>query len=459
MIGMFEGWIGEEPFRRGVRDYLESRRDGSATAEDFLQALTQASRLPVAPAFNTFLNQNGVPKVEVRLQCQKGGAKLTLTQHRLELLGSGAMNAQQWQIPVCARYGTGTSSRRACALMTEATKTIPLSGDCPAYVFANAAGRGYYVPDYRDGALSRIAKHRNALSAAEYASLLYDLKVLVRAGAVSSAEALQWVRYGAASRDRHVVLAALDLAEFAANTLFADADRPKFSAFVREVFGPRARALGFASKANENDDDQLLRRALLRFVAPEDPPLAAEARRLALAWIRDRKAVDPGLVDAVLVTAGRTGDMAMFDALLAEAKATQDRLDRRYLMMALFAFTDPALAQKGVALLLDPAFDVRESWTALHNGYYWNPTRRATNDFIMANFDALAKTVGRDTPGGWPFYASGLCSDSDRANVEAFWKERAPNYAGAGRELVQAAEAIQVCMHVRAHADGGSLKH
>ncbi|MEP7183094.1 MAG: M1 family metallopeptidase [Betaproteobacteria bacterium] len=458
VIGMFEGWIGEEPFRRGVHDYLESRRDGSATAEDFFQSLTQASRLPVAPAFNTFLNHNGVPRIEVRLQCGSGGAKLALTQHRLELLGSGAGRPRQWQIPVCVRYGAGASSRESCTLMTEASKSIPLDGECPAFVFANAAGRGYYVPDYRDGLLAGLAKQRNSLTVAEYASLLHDLKVLVRAGAVSLAQAMQWVRYGAAARDRHVVLAALDLAEFLGNTLFADAGRPAYSGFVREVFGPRAKALGFVPKAGESDDDQLLRRSLLRVVAPEDPLLAAEARRLARAWIGDRKTVDPGLVDVVLVTAGRTGDAAMFDALLAEAKATQDRLDRRYLMMALFAFTDPALAQKGMALLLDPAFDVRESWTALGNGFYWNTTRRAPNDFIMANFDALAKTVGRDSPGGWPFYASGLCSDRDRADVDAFWKERAARYAGADRELAQAMEAIRVCARVRAHAGSGSSK-
>ncbi len=166
--------------------------------------------------------------------------------------------------------------------------------------------------------------------------------------------------------------------------------------------------------------------------------------------MRDRKAVDPGLVDVVLVTAARTGDAALFDALLAEAKSTQDRLERRYLMMALFAFTDPALAQRGLGLLLDPGFDVRESWTALQNGYWWNPTRRATNDFIVANFDALAKTVERDTPGHWPVYASGLCAEPDRAALAAFWKERAPRYAGADRELANALEAIELCARVRA---------
>jgi hypothetical protein len=102
-----------------------------------------------------------------------------------------------------------------------------------------------------------------------------------------------------------------------------------------------------------------------------------------------------------------------------------------------------------MALLLDPSFDTRESWTALRNSFYANPTRRETNDYIMANFDALAKTVSRDQPGGWPHYASGLCSEKDRAEVEAFWKERAKNYAGANRELAQAVESIALCARLR----------
>ena len=451
VIGMFEGWMGEEPFRRGVQTYLETRRYGSASADDFLESLTKASRLPVADAFNTFLNQNGVPEVDVRLRCDAKGAELALTQHRLVLPGSAAATSRKWQIPVCTRYAIGGTSREACALMTEATKTIPLQGGCPAFVFANAGGRGYYVPKYDAGLLARLANQRSSLSAAEYASLLNDMQVLVRAGSLHAAQTMQWVRWGAAAGDRHVVQAAIELAEFAGNALVNDADRPQFAAFVRDVFGPQARSLGFLPKAGESDDDQLLRRALLRIVAPEDPMLAAEARRLALAWIKDRSAIDPAMVEVVLVSAGRTGDAAMFDALLAEAKSTTDRLDRRNLMMALFAFTDPALAERGMALLLDPALDVRESWTALYFAHYWIPSRRAANEYIMANFDALTKTVGRDTPGEWPLYAAGLCSSADESKLTAFWKNRARDYSRAEHEVAKAVESIQTCTRVRSN--------
>jgi alanyl aminopeptidase len=191
VIGMFVGWIGEQAFRSGVRSYLDARRDGSATSEDFLASLAQASRLPVTQAFDTFLNQNGVPQVEVRLQCGAGGARLALTQHRLTLIGAANTAPQQWQIPVCVRYGTRASSREACTLMAEAAKAIPLAGACPAFVFANAGGRGYYVPEYREGLLDKLAGHRSALSVAEYASLLHDLMALMRAGAVDAAQAMR----------------------------------------------------------------------------------------------------------------------------------------------------------------------------------------------------------------------------------------------------------------------------
>jgi len=86
-----------------------------------------------------------------------------------------------------------------------------------------------------------------------------------------------------------------------------DDARANFAAFVSRQFGPRARALGFTPRRGERDDDQLLRRSLLAFVGPEDPVLAAQARKLAVAWIADRKAVDVGLADTVLLIAARTG--------------------------------------------------------------------------------------------------------------------------------------------------------
>jgi len=449
VIGMFEAWIGEEPFRLGVKNYLEARRNGSATSADFLDALTKASLRPVSAAFDTFLNQGGIPLVDTRVACSKDGARLELTQRRLMLVGAAPSAPQRWQIPVCAKVGSATSAKSVCTLLSEESASIPLGNACPAYVFANAGGRGYYVANYRDGALERIERHRAALAPAELASLLDDIHALVRAGAATHAQARQWIRHGVASGDRNVMRAAVDLAEFEARTGVADGAQPAFATFVRDTFGPRARALGFRPKAGEGDDDQLMRRVLLRFAAPYDPALSAEARRLALAWIGDRKAVSPLLVDVVLVTAARTGDAALFEAFLAAARSTPERDVRASLLLALFTFEDRTLADRGLALLLDPSFDVREAWNTVWYASKLLPMRRATSDFLMANFDALAKTVSPYAPSGWPEFAQGLCSPRDRAEVAAFWQPRLAKYEGADRELAMALESIDECTRLR----------
>jgi hypothetical protein len=118
-------------------------------------------------------------------------------------------------------------------------------------------------------------------------------------------------------------------------------------------------------------------------------------------------------------------------------------------MLALLTFEDRTLAERGLALLLDPSLDGRETWNTLWYAARLMPTRRADNDFLMANFDALAKTVSPYAPGGWPALASGLCTSRDRIEVEAFWQPRLSKYEGADRALAMALESIDECVRLR----------
>ena len=100
--------------------------------------------------------------------------------------------------------------------------------------------------------------------------------------------------------------------------------------------------------------------------------------------------------------------------------------------------------------MLDPSFDIRESGTALYYSSKSIPPRRETHEFIATNFEAMAKRVERDRPGSWPAFAAGLCSEKDRAEVEAFWRGRIADYAGGERTLKQALEQIRLCAGLRA---------
>jgi alanyl aminopeptidase len=348
------------------------------------------------------------------------------------------------------RYASGERSREACTLLNEASTTLELRDACPAYVLANAGGRGYYLADYRGDLLARLRARHASLSTAELAGVVYDMRELLQAGTVDAREAMEWARIGGAASDRHVVLAAIALAKFVRDDLADDGQQAAFGAFVRETFGTRARKLGYVPARGEGDDAELLRRALLRFAAPFDPRLGGEARRLARAWLADRSAVPPAMVDTVLTVAAQTGDGALLDAFRTELSSTHDETDRRNLMIALFSFGDPALLQQGLEVLLDPNVDIRESLTALQYTEGVFRPQRALHEFFAAHFDALEARVERDRPGGWPGVAEGLCTARDRADVEAFWRPRIDRYAGGVRNLAQVLEGIDLCVQARA---------
>ena len=62
---MIEGYLGAETFRKGVNAYLEKHAYGNATSEDFWTAMTAASGKPVDRILPTFVNQPGVPLLDV----------------------------------------------------------------------------------------------------------------------------------------------------------------------------------------------------------------------------------------------------------------------------------------------------------------------------------------------------------------------------------------------------------
>ena len=63
--------------------------------------------------------------------------------------------------------------------------------------------------------------------------------------------------------------------------------------FVQQMFGDRARKLGWLAKPNESEDERLLRPNFVSFVAidGDDQSLIASAKELAERWVSDRSAV------------------------------------------------------------------------------------------------------------------------------------------------------------------------
>jgi alanyl aminopeptidase len=458
VIQMFETWIGKDKFRKGVQTYLKRHAWGNATASDFEAGISSAAGRDIAPAFDSFLNQAGLPEVAVTLDCA-AKPKLALAQKQLLRMGSRGSGQRTWMIPVCVAYQSDGAVHHQCDVLSDPRSEMVLASakSCPEWLEPNDGESGYYQVDYKNGLLDKVLADKGShLTVAERVGVLGNVEALVGTGDLSPRVALALIPEFSQDADRQVVSAAAGIAGILKGNDVPDELRPKGAQFIRQVFGKRAMELGWTGKPGESDDLRLLRQRLVPFVASvgEQKELMEEADKLARRWLMDRSAISPDMAGAVLRTAARFGNRDLFDRMHEAAVKEKDRQRRQRLIVALGAFRDPEIAQAGLQLLLSKEFDPREGFFALLFGGLGNPeTRELPFQFVKQNIDKLLellpREVGEDYAANFPFAGAAFCDVSHRAGVEAFFQDRVKNYSGGPRNLAQVLEGIDLCIAER----------
>jgi len=454
VLRMFESYLGKEPFRDGVRRYLAAHAYGNATASDFLAAISEATGRDVAPAFNSFLDQSGVPELTVALSCPRGKEPgLELAQRRLIPVGSTAGDDRRWQVPVCARWAREGKEQRACTLLTAPAARLALgAGPCPDWVLPNAGYTGYYRLKL-EGSLLRalVERGRRSLTTAETVGLLGDVDALVNAGRYPAAQGLELSTHFAAAPERLVMEQTIALATVRRDFLEAGVALA-YPAWVRRHFGARARALGMEARPGEDEDTRLLRPRLVKFAAVhgEDPQLIAGARALTERWLQDPVSVDPDMVETVLAIAATFGDAGLHTTLTERLKANPDRAMRNRLVTALSAFRAPALVKANLELVLAAPVDPRELTTLLAGGLRWPEGRELVFQTVREHFDLLTSRLPERNTAYLFYVGRYFCDAKHRAAVEAAFGPRAEKAMGGKRDLAQILEAIDLCIAERA---------
>jgi alanyl aminopeptidase len=449
VIRMFESWVGPDKFRQGVEAYLKQHAYGSATAADFLAAVSTAAGPDIAPAFSTFLDQAGVPLVAADLKCgENQPPALELTQKRFLPLGSRGSSQQAWQIPVCVKYGDRMDTRRECAVLAQPSAEVRLAAaqSCPSWLLLNAEETGYYRALYKGGLLERLlADGGKRLSVPEHLGLIGDVQVAMSSGDLPAGQALRLVPLFAGDSVRQIVGSTVSIVAGIDSYLVPDELRPNYIRLIQKYYGARARELGWQPKPGEDDDTRLLRPTLLNLVANvgEDRTLIAEAGKLANRWLDDHKGISPDLVSLVLSTAARYGDRSLYDRFRAELAKTRDEKQRGQLISAISSFRDPEIAQANFDLFLAGELDARESFGLLFGPLGDPKTRQAPFQLVKQNYDRivakLPQMVGTDLSAYLPLSATGgprmlaqalerisLCSarrEAQQAEVAAFLRQ------------------------------------
>jgi alanyl aminopeptidase len=163
---MLEGWLGEDRLRHGLDDYLARHAFGNASTSDLEGALKNAAEVDPSAVMDNVLNHTGVPSVRGEVRCDGAGSRVVI-----EPVGG--------PIPVCLRSnGLG----QICEVIDSGHQSIAFDKGrpCPAWIYLNAGGTGYYRTAWTDAQLGDLPLDR--LTPAERLTLVYDLRASGRTG-------------------------------------------------------------------------------------------------------------------------------------------------------------------------------------------------------------------------------------------------------------------------------------
>jgi alanyl aminopeptidase len=471
VLGMFEGYVGENIFRRGMGAYIQSHQFGNAVAADLVNAMAAATHQGESfkHAFNSFLDQPGVPYVQTKLEQKDGETILHLAQSRYLPMGSSGDAQRVWGIPICVRYGTAGGSRVDCKMLDQAIGTMVLAGASkPTWVMPNAYGRGYYRFGLTKSEWSELARHIGALSDTEQLAYADGVAAGFHHGDLDAGTALAALKPLAAARTREVVSAPLATVLWIyRHEATTDAQRAKVVAWVKDAYLPRMEQLGYQRKPGEAESDAILRGTLAHALAldyklPEVRAALLRQGDAALARTSDGRldlaAANVDLLGDALAVAVQVHGKPVVDALIGQLPQTTDPNLRYAMLAALSAADTPELADQARDFALTRQVKVGEMAAILRGGRDTAQARGALWHWFIDRYEQVLTRTGRTAGSILPRLAGGGgCSTAEAERLQAYFQPRLKELPGAGLDLAQTREQTLLCAALKARQDPAAI--
>jgi aminopeptidase N len=449
VIGMVENYVGEEVFRQGVHNYLQAHLYGNATAEDFWNAQTANSHLPVDKIMSSFITQPGVPLLRFS-ERQAGDVPVVQSRFFLSSI-SAADQKQRWVVPVCLQ-DAGTP---ACQLLSsqEASLTLPPNAVAPAF-YANGKSRGYYRTAYTSTQFhDLVAKAETALTPVERIGLLGDRWALVQAGQSSVGDYLDLVLALRQDPDAAVLDSIRKQMEKVESNIANEEDRVELAAVLRREFEPVYTAIGRPAK-NDSFNLQQLRSTLFELLgAAQDPLVLDQARQLTdrvFASPRD-KSLDATLSGSAVLVSAMHGNAALYDKIFAVSLRSKDPGEKIDALRTLARFRDPELVKRTLDYVASGQVRSQDSWSILVALLRERETRDQTWEYIQQNWSRVHAQLTVSSGAEVVEAMGAFCSVKRRDQVATFFATH--KIEAAERTLEKTIDGVNDCIQLRSEQE------
>jgi len=461
VLSMFETLLGREAFREGIQAYIKTHAWGTATATDFIEALaaqaTEQEPAEVASAFQSFLEQPGLPLLEVNLHCESGVNRIQLSQSRYLPLGSKGSTDQTWEIPVCLTTGSGGDNiSKACLLLSEAQMEVSLpDGDCPAFVMPNAGGAGYYRWSLDQAGWRNLLANSDVLSVEEMMSLSESLDGAFNAGKIDIAGYMDVAQRLAEHDNWRIATAPMDQLEFIYHRVANEAEREQLRQQYADLYGATLDRTGLTPPTG-NEMAQL-QSTVVDFLALEArlPELREELKAMAYGYTAypetiavDTDDANSNLIGTALVIAVQDDDSAhtFSDHLQALALSSDDAVFRNRALFALGHSINEEKRQELLSLVFSQQLRNNEIYNIITPQMEEQATRESSWVWLRENLEGVMQRMPDGAKGRLARYGTVFCDADHKAQVEEFFGPRVQDLAGGPRSLESALETIDLCM-------------
>jgi aminopeptidase N len=410
-LRMLEAYLGEEPFRKGIRAYMAKHQYSNTTSADLWMALEKASGKPVEKLASDWTTQPGFPLLKVTQVCEDGKRKVTLSQEQFRL-DEPAAQKRLWNVPV----QVGTVNGKAYYTLLSGPSTTLVQGGCDGTLVVDPASVGFFRVQYDQASFDALAGQVARLPDTTRLKLQADAWGMVMADRMQLDSYLKLVaKYGA--EPRYAVWDAILNNLSTIDKLAAgEPERPLVRRFLIDLASPKFARLGWDEKAGESMEDRQLRSRLAGVLARAgDPAAIAQGRARFKRYLADPSSVSPSMIDFVMNVAGRYADPATYDALADRAVQTQSNEERNRFSGALARSNDPALADRTLQMALSPQLPPQLTTMIVpmvagseHIDQAWA--------FAVANRDALARNM--DAIGQNHAFSGIVASSSNPAHAD-----------------------------------------
>lgn len=461
VLDMMNQFIGPQDFQAGLQNYMQKHAWKNANVDDFIAAIAEKSQnVPkekIQSAFNSFLEQTGIPMLSVDLQCEDGVNALSVSQSRYLPAGSQGERNRTWDMPVCFRYTIDDKSHQHCQMISEASVEITLPGSgCAAYVMPNADGNGYYRFNVKGG-WKTFYGNSGDFSTKEMMSINDSFFAALDADQVNLVDFFAVAPQLTSSDDKNVVEAPMAIIQYLNNRIVTNQDEGLLHKAAKELYqGALDKVM---NKKELSKSEVELKRNLISFMARTAEDKSWQETLIGMAkqytgfegdGVINDDQVDPNLIGTAMGVAGEQLGSAFHAHVKKLFTQTTDGTQRSRLLAAIAATKDTELLARLREWALTDEVRLNEMFSVL-GPQIGNP--EVQNDlwlWTQSNIEAIKNRFPSWAQGRLPAVGSGFCSAEKRDELKAFFEPIVESLSGGPRYLAQTVESIDQCIAKKA---------